>query len=175
MRKHLLYVSSFPLKKARLGKCSPEMGVAENLLILCARPRTSVSRGDGGVVFRKNSKLLIILRHLAGILGGTTSLLLPVSLPLLRAKRSNFNALQRRLTSAQANSKSTSLQSAVTRPSTYPIQLTNCSAARTGQSVYFSQEPVFAQLPRGPPTPACESCKPPLCGGPLRKVLQIKG
>lgn len=66
-------------------------------------------------------------------------------------------------------------QFAILSFSLYLIQPINCSAARTGQSVYFSQEPIFAQLPRGPPNPACESCKHPLCGGPLRKTLQIKG
>jgi hypothetical protein len=103
------------------------------------------------VVSSKNSKLLIMLRRLAGILDGTTSLLLPVSLPLLRAKQSNFNVVQRRLTSAQTNSKFTSLQSAVTSLSTYLIRPTNRLTARAEQSVYFSQATIFAQLPRGPP------------------------
>ena len=61
------------------------------------------------MVSSKNSKLLVILRRLAGILDGTT-LLLPVSLRLLRAKQGNFKSVQRRLTSAHANSKSASLQ-----------------------------------------------------------------
>jgi len=40
----------------------------------------------------------------------------------------------------------------------YLIQATNCSASRAGQRVCFSRVPIFAQLPRGPPNPACESC-----------------
>ena len=79
------------------------------------------------------------------------------------------------LTSVRNEDRLRVRQFAILSFSLFLIQPTNCSATRTGQSVYFSQEPVFAQLPRGPPTPACERCKPPLYGGPLRKVLQIKG
>lgn len=40
----------------------------------------------------------------------------------------------------------------------YLIQATNCSASRAAQRVCFSRAPIFAQLPRGPPNPACENC-----------------
>ena len=48
-------------------------------------------------------------------------------------------------------------QFAVLISSLYLTQSVDCSSSRNGQRFCFSQKPIFAQLPRGPPVPAFEN------------------
>jgi len=73
------------------------------------------------------------------------------------SKNSKLLVILRCPTSAHADSKSASLQSAVTSLSVCLVEATDCSASQAGQLFCSSRVSVFAQLPRGPPNLACEN------------------
>ncbi len=93
-----------------------------------------------------------LLRHLAGIPAGTTSLPLPASLLSLQ-QRSNLNLIAsfKRVVSARTRSNAGSTQFAITHFSSLLNPAVICPAASAEQNTYFSPAFIFQQLSRGPP------------------------
>lgn len=94
-----------------------------------------------------------LLRHLAAIPAGTMSLLLPASLPLLQAQRSNLIASHKCVSSLRTRSDTGVSKFAITRFSSLFDTVVVCPAVRAVQYIHFSPASTFAQLARGPPNP----------------------
>ena len=129
-----------------------------------------------------------LLHHLAAIPAGTMSLLLPVSLPSLQAKRafnpertkacpehgrmgrraSNIIASRKRIVSVRTRSYAGAPQFAIAHFSFLLNPAVICPAARAEQYIHFSPASTFAQLARGPPDPDLIIATSFLYGGSLR-------